>query len=270
MFPYRLAAIDLDDTLLGPDKQISSANLAALRRLQELGVRIVLASGRRHENMVPFHESLGLRGPIVSCQGALVKDGTAVLSRECVPAGLGATLVAEGKRRDITQLYYHLDAVFVHRLDDLTAMYQQRTRCPLQTHEDLTHMQGEWMLKVIWLAPPARVAELYTEMVEDFRDRLNIVVTDPEYLEFIAHGVNKAVGLARAAAYLGIDQSAVLAFGDGDNDIEMIAWAGMGVAMSHGKSGARAVAKLVAPPGDPATSFARAVDVLINRHVAVA
>src|SRR5690349_14804347 len=89
-FPYRLAAVDLDDTLLGPDKQISAANLAALRALQARGVRIVLASGRRYENMLPFHQQLDLETPIVACQGAFVKDvrtGT-VLHQHGLPAEL--------------------------------------------------------------------------------------------------------------------------------------------------------------------------------------
>src|SRR5580698_3411060 len=57
-FPYRLAAIDLDDTLLSPDKSISPQNEAAIRSLQERGVMIVLASGLRHENMLKYHRIL--------------------------------------------------------------------------------------------------------------------------------------------------------------------------------------------------------------------
>jgi len=57
-FPFRLAAIDLDDTLLGPDKQISAANAAAVSTLRDREVRIILASGRRHENMLRFHQGV--------------------------------------------------------------------------------------------------------------------------------------------------------------------------------------------------------------------
>ena len=60
LFPCRLAAVDIDDTLVGPDKQIGEANRAAVQRLRGLGCRVVLASGRRHENILPFHRELGL------------------------------------------------------------------------------------------------------------------------------------------------------------------------------------------------------------------
>jgi hydroxymethylpyrimidine pyrophosphatase-like HAD family hydrolase len=61
-FPYRLAAIDLDDTLLGPDKRISEQNASAVQSLRNLGVMVVLASGRSYENILNFHQQLGLRG----------------------------------------------------------------------------------------------------------------------------------------------------------------------------------------------------------------
>ncbi|MBC7804582.1 MAG: HAD hydrolase family protein, partial [Akkermansiaceae bacterium] len=73
-FPFRLAAVDLDDTLLGPDKEISAANYAAVHRLVEAGVHVVLASGRRHENMRRFYKELDLSsGWIVSCNGAMAR-----------------------------------------------------------------------------------------------------------------------------------------------------------------------------------------------------
>src|SRR4051794_3914384 len=69
-FPFKIAAVDLDDTLLGPDKKIGALNREALERLQSLGSEVVPASGRRHENMLPFCRGLGLDGFVVSCQGA--------------------------------------------------------------------------------------------------------------------------------------------------------------------------------------------------------
>ncbi len=106
-FPYRLAAIDLDDTLLGPDKQISAANVTAVCQLQERGVRVILASGRGHENMLRFHRHLGLSGPIVSCQGALVKDAETeeILHKHFVSSDLAMELVAEAKVSNLAVIY---------------------------------------------------------------------------------------------------------------------------------------------------------------------
>ena len=74
MFPYRLAAIDIDETLIGPDHKISRDNRRAVKRLPgRLGCRVVLASGRRHANMLPYCDELGLDDFVVSSQGARVE-----------------------------------------------------------------------------------------------------------------------------------------------------------------------------------------------------
>ncbi len=99
-FPYRLAACDLDGTLLGPHKEISTANVDAVRRLQDAGARFVIASGRRHQNSLRFQRQLGLDGLMISCAGALVKDPLTeqTLREVLLPADLADELVARGKR----------------------------------------------------------------------------------------------------------------------------------------------------------------------------
>src|SRR4051794_2539998 len=111
MLPYRLAAIDLDDTLLGPDKAISRENAEAVQRLRSAGVHCVLASGRRHDNMIRFHKALDLKGPIVSCNGALVKlaEEGSVWREVILPAYLAESVVETGDRLGVAQNYYHLD-----------------------------------------------------------------------------------------------------------------------------------------------------------------
>ena len=96
--PYRLAASDLDGTLLGPRKDIGPANVLAVRRLQAAGVRFVIASGRRHQNSLRYYRQLGLDGLMISCSGALVRDPATeeTLREVLIPAPLAEELVARG------------------------------------------------------------------------------------------------------------------------------------------------------------------------------
>ena len=71
-------------------------------------------------------------------------------------------------------------------------------------------------------------------------------------------------GLAAVAKHYAIEQSHTLAFGDGNNDVPMLGWAGLGIAMSHASENAKRAAKRVAPPGNPETSLARAVEALLG------
>jgi hypothetical protein len=93
-----------------------------------------------------------------------------------------------------------------------------------------------------------------------------VTVTDDWFLEFASTGATKAAGVAAIAARYGIEQAEVLAFGDGNNDAALLAWAGLGVAMSHGRPAALAVAKMVAPAGDPESGLARAVEAVLAAH----
>lgn len=266
-FPYRLAAIDLDDTLLGPDKVIGLENMLAVQRLQEAGVHCLLASGRRHENMTRFHQRLNLSGPIVSCNGALVRHAETdeVFREQLMPAALAAEIVEEGDRRGVTQNYYHTDGgLYVREKTGWTDLYQHRTGSSVNVHGALEDFHGESALKIIWIDAGDRVQAMYDELSLKYDGRLYITITDPEYLEFMDLGVNKAVGVAAAAAHYGISPAEVIAFGDGNNDVQMLEWAGLGIAMDHGRASAKAVADRVAPPGSAESSFARAVEGVLS------
>ncbi|MDX1932210.1 MAG: Cof-type HAD-IIB family hydrolase [Capsulimonadales bacterium] len=267
MLPYRLAAIDLDDTLLGPDKAISRENAEAVRRLQEAGVHCVLASGRRHENMLRFHRQLDLSGPIVSCNGACVKvaENGETWHEIVMPADLAETVIQWGDELGVAQNYYHTDGnAYVRERDRWVQLYETRTGSLASIHDPLEDFGGESALKILWIDEPQRILTLRDRARERFGERLYITITDPEYLEFMAPGVNKAHGLATVAERHGIEGSQVVAFGDGNNDVEMLAWAGLGVAMSHGRPAARAAANRVAPSGSPETELARAIGLLFD------
>lgn len=265
-FPYRLAAVDLDDTLLGPDKIISAANAGAIRRLRDAGATVLLASGRRHENMIRFHKQLGLQGIIVSCNGAQVRDAETdeVLKQILLPAKRAAHVVETGNALGLTQNYYHTDGtVYVREKTSWTAVYEQRTGGEVIAVGDLTRFQGDCVLKVIWIDSKERIAALEEDVRQKYTD-LYVTGTDPEYLEFMESSVNKAAGIAVAAERLGIPQSEVVCFGDGRNDVPMLQWAGCGIAMADASDVVKAAADRVAPPGSPETSFARAVDLLLE------
>ncbi len=265
-FPYRIAAIDLDDTLLSPDKTISAENEAAIRSLQQCGVMILLASGRRHENMIRYHRMLALDSPMVSCQGALARETVSddIIHRQCMPAELAAEIVAGGVSRGVTQVYYRMDATCVSTDDEWTDLYNTRTGTPLLMVDDLRELKGDFPLKVLWVASAERISQLHAEVRNTYFGLLETVITDSEYLEFMALGVTKSIGIGEVAKRYGIARGEVLAFGDGNNDVTMLQWAGLGICMDHGRESAKAAADFVAPDGDPRTSFARAVEMVIS------
>jgi Cof subfamily protein (haloacid dehalogenase superfamily) len=268
-FPFRLAAVDLDGTLLGPDKAISEENAAAVQRLRENGVTVIIASGRRHQNSIRFQRQLGLHGPIIACQGGLIRDGDSgnVVEAHFLPQGVAVTIIDEAEKRDLQIIYYHLDHLYVpERNNRWIDLYESRVGERAEVLPDLKQLDGRRALKIIWYGDPELLAKTRPEMLAHYDGKVDILSTERENLEFMPRGVNKATALAKVAADLGVKQEDVLAFGDGENDVPMLSWAGVGIAMRHGNAAAVAVARRVSPEGPPETAFARAVDELLGQR----
>jgi hydroxymethylpyrimidine pyrophosphatase-like HAD family hydrolase len=121
-------------------------------------------------------------------------------------------------------------------------------------------------LKVIWIGEPDYIASIFAAVRANYLGRLEVVLTDPEFLEFTALGATKSVGISAVATRYGIAQHEVIAFGDSYNDVCMLQWAGLGIAMDHGNRAAIEAADVTAPPGDRESSFARAVDMVVDTY----
>jgi Cof subfamily protein (haloacid dehalogenase superfamily) len=266
-FPFRLAAIDLDGTLLGPDKNIGPENAAAVQRLRDNGVMVIIASGRRHQNSVRFQRQLGLSGPIIACQGGLIRDGESgnVVEAHFLPQNVTRQIISDAEGNDIQPIYYHLDHLYVpehnNRWIDL---YESRVGERAEVLPALEQLDGRRALKIVWYGDPVTLAKVRPEMTARYSDKADVFSTERENLEFMPRGINKATALAKVAGEYGIRQGEVMAFGDGENDVAMLTWAGMGVAMAHGNQSAIKAAKRVSPSGPPESAFARAVDSLFE------
>jgi len=264
MLPYRLAAIDLDGTLLGPDHRISPRNACAVRALKDHGVTCVIASGRMHQATVRFAEELGIDGPLISYNGAMVRD---IRTREVwhhlrVPAEAAAEVIRFCAEHRYHLNYYLNDHLYVAERGPWAEFYVRQTGSPMEVIGDLLPLQGTEPTKMILIEAPDTIQHL----LGVFRGRLGNVLyitrTNPEYLEFMNIQANKGSALELVAERLGVAREETLAFGDGENDIPMIRWAGLGVAMGDAASVVQSAADAIAPPHDE-DGLGRLIEALI-------
>ena len=266
-FTYRLAAVDLDGTLLGPDKAISEQNAAAVRRLNENGAQVIIASGRRHQNSIRFQRQLQLTGPIIACQGGLIRDGESgnVIEAHFLPQTAAREIASEAGQYGVQPIYYHLDHLYVPELNNRWIdLYESRVGERAEPLPDLSQLDGRRALKIVWYGDPVVLKKVRPEIAARYHGKVDVLSTESENLEFMPRGINKAAALEKVAHEFDVPREQVLAFGDAENDLQMLAWAGMGVAMRHGNPLAIAAARMVSPPGPPETAFARAVEVLLG------
>jgi Cof subfamily protein (haloacid dehalogenase superfamily) len=261
----RMAVIDLDDTLLSPDKQISQSNLEALAELRNSRFEIIIASGRHHENIVGFEDRIGRQGWVISSNGAVVRHAqTSAMLQELTLTGSQVLEIGRyGAERDLTLIGYHRDGVFAEQDSEWTRRYAQNAGWQPR-RGDLSVLATTGLQKLLLSHSARRIDAIQPEAEQKFGPAMYVVRTEDEILELAAHGTNKALGAQAVARMLGIDSQNVIAFGDGNNDVELLSWAGLSVAMNHGRESARRAAKLISLPGSPETAFARAVKAVLS------
>jgi Cof subfamily protein (haloacid dehalogenase superfamily) len=203
-FPYRLAAIDLDGTLLGPGKAISDQNAAAVRRLNENGAQVIIASGRRHQNSIRFQRQLQLTGPIIACQGGLIRDGESgnVIEAHFLPQTVAREIVDAAEKNGVEAIYYHLDHLYVpERNSHWINLYESRVGERAETLPSLSQLDGRRALKIVWYGDPVVLKKIRPEIDARYHGKVDVLYTESENLEFMPGGIN-AAALERSRASL--------------------------------------------------------------------
>ena len=261
---FRLAVFDLDDTLLGPDKSISDENIEALNRLRSVGVEVVIASGRHNDDIAIFEEYLGIQGWVISAGGASVRHAktSELLYEATICRNLAIELLNTGLDLDMRIIGHHRSGIFCNRLPHCKHLYSVRTK-PLSI-EEIHLLIESGVQKLIWTCVAQTIERLTPKMEIHYEGQLYVVNTEREMLEFLHPRADKGMATQALAKRLGISREQVIAFGDGNNDVPLLRWAGMSVAMAHGRESAKAAAKRVTQAGPPETAVARAVEALLD------
>jgi Cof subfamily protein (haloacid dehalogenase superfamily) len=262
----KLAAVDLDGTLLGPDGEVSRTNLQAVNRLQEAGVQVVLASGRHFNNMRKYAAMLPGVQWLVSCQGGELSDSDrqVVLRREFFAEASAGKMLELGRDLGFSTLIYSISGVFTEsdRNSGMDFYTDLAGTPPRQIKRG--EILGQPLFKILWIGEPAEMDHVGGQL-EKVSESVQAIRTHKRLWEFMPAGVSKASALNILAARLEVKPEEVVAFGDGDNDVPMFEWAGLSVAMPHGWPAAIRKASYTAPAGPADSAFARGVDLIFTQ-----
>lgn len=257
--PFRLIALDLDGTLTNSDKIITPGTFETLMRAQSLGVRLVLCSGRPTHGIAALAEQLQLRengGFVLSCNGANIIDWATgrLIFDQALDAACLPRLLDFAESRGLPIVTYPADHLLATRNDSPYLAEESRiNQMPVELTTDFvaeaSRIDGG-APKCLIPGEPAVLVELEQEMKEAFGEALSISRSAPFFLEIMAPGVGKDHSLARLLAHLGLSREQLIAFGDGFNDLAMLRFAGMGVAMANAADEVKAVADRVTLSND--------------------
>ena len=252
--PFDLGAFDLDGTVLLRDLRITERTVAALDGLRERGMRLVVATGRRFEGAREHAERLGFAGvdPVICYGGSMVRrmNGRTLLHRT-LPRELSVEVLEWAAGRGLHARVF-VDGRIITSPDTTAALeHLRRAEEPgvsvVDSPSDWLREGGEEPTKLVIVDHPDYVPRWLEEARAAFSGRLFVTRSLPHYVEIGGLEGTKASALAFLCGRWGIDPGRVIAFGDADNDIDMLRFAGHGVAVGGMTEEVREAADAVAP-----------------------
>jgi Cof subfamily protein (haloacid dehalogenase superfamily) len=213
-------------------------------------VRVVVATGRMFRSVRPYLEEAGIDDPVVCYQGAVVAEPATgrFLRHEPIPVELAKEAIAAIDAEGFPVNCYVDDELYVARHTAESLAYSSFQHLTVHEGGDLVEWLEKPATKLVAVCEPTRLDMLEERMKARFDGRLYISKSLPYFLEFASPEVTKASGLAFLAEHLGFSRERTVAFGDGENDVELLEWAGYGVAVANAHERVLAVADFVCPP----------------------
>lgn len=235
---YKLIALDMDGTLLREDKTISATTKKAIDRAREKGVKVVLASGRPLDGLKSYLAELDLIGEeeyVLSFNGALVQN---TKTKEII-----AKTALDG--RDVKYLYNISREIGVNihaflssglatpKMSRYTELEADINKIEVNLVDFNTVDDNDEVAKIMMIDEPEILEEGIKKLPQEVYEKYTVVRSAPYFLEFLNKASNKGEGVKALADHLGIEPKEIICIGDAGNDLDMIKYAGLGVAMGN-------------------------------------
>lgn len=273
---YKLIVLDVDGTMLNSNREVTKRTVQTLRRVQQMGIKVALASGRPTYGILPLARRIDLdvyEGYIISYNGAQVmeaKDGQIIFERRIDPQ-MVPYIEKKARKMGLTMAYYDGNEVVS---DDISnphvADEAQMNGMSLRQDEMISVGMDDWPSEIMLVSDDEQALNsLEQHMQRHLAGVMDTIHSNPYYLEIVGYQVGKSYAMSALVQKMGIQMSEVLAIGDGAADINMIQMAGTGVAMGNATEGVRRCADFTTLSNDE-DGAAVAIERAIVREVRVA
>ena len=253
---FKIIALDIDGTLTDSRKEITSETKSRLISYQQSGGKIILASGRPTQGIIPYAEILELErfgGYILAYNGGCAIDCKTggVLFRSELPLSVIPEICDVIKDYPVGINTYEGDTIIVgNNINKYTELEAKINRMALRYVDNFSQYVNFPVTKCLLQGEPEHILRLEKILSEKYAGKLGIFKSEPFFLEIVPEGVDKAKSIDRLIGSLGIKTEECIACGDGFNDISMIKYAGLGIAMSNASDTVKQAADYVTRSND--------------------
>jgi Cof subfamily protein (haloacid dehalogenase superfamily) len=240
-------AIDLDDTLLNSKLIISNENKIAIKKAIDNNIKIILASGRMAQSVRQYSEELDLNLPIIAYNGAIIQESKSkkILFTQPVPQSEALKIIPIFQEKKIHLNAYINDELYMDKLTVEGEEYAKNTGVIPYPIDNLLTFLKDSPHKMLGIGEIKKIDKIQEYLKDKFKGNLDFVRSKQNYLEIVAPGVSKGNALQKIMDLWNIDKSEVMAIGDAPNDISMISWAGVGIAIGNALNLVKSYAKFV-------------------------
>jgi len=255
----KLLVVDIDGTIAGHSNTISEPVKQALIAAQARGILVAIATGRMYRSALRFHQEIGSTLPLMAYQGAWIQDPTTqkihrhlVLSKELAHQLLD--YFEQPQLRALLSIHFYInDQLYVREITKETEIYAQRSSIVPIPVGDLRQVLTNEPTKILALCDDTNfISEVLGNLRRQYTPaELYLTTSVATFLEATNPYVNKGTAVRYLAEeLLGLEIANVMAIGDNFNDLEMLEYAGIGIAMGNAPEGVQAIAQWVAPSVD--------------------
>lgn len=244
----QLLAIDLDDTLMRDDNTISPRTIQAVQQAQAKGLHIVIATGRMFQSTWPVAKTLGLGDvPLIIYSGGAVQSaetGT-MLYENPLSATICEEVVSLAKTHDWYIQVYIDDTLFINERTKWTDLYEKSSGAKAEAIGQKLYTVKGTPLKVLMIDTKDKLDCATELLTQKLGPTINVMRSKETYLEIMAPGSSKGLALQAMTKQLGLDMSQVMAFGNSQNDVDMLEMAGVSVAVANAEPNIKDIAQII-------------------------
>ncbi|NLX63352.1 MAG: HAD family phosphatase [Clostridiaceae bacterium] len=232
---YKLMAVDIDGTLLNDSGELTENTKNAIRKWVDKGLIFTIASGRPIQGVEKLNKELNLDVPFITYNGAMVVMGKSkqVLYEQKLSPEDSRGIIRLGQKYNTTILIWKDNKLFVSEINDRVNKYKCISGVEPVVANDLEQVAENGVTKILWYDEVEKIHQYQKEIGALLSVNVNFHPSRPYFMEFVDKNASKAIALEKIGLYFGIKQSEMIAVGDGYNDISMIEYAGLGVAMAN-------------------------------------